>query len=170
MLTVYPIEPSRGVLRCDSAEYPCALGRSGVRDDKREGDGATPLGTFLLRRALYRPDRLARPTSGLPLRALTPDDAWCDDPHHPSYNRPVALPFPASHEVLWRADALYDVIVVIGHNDEPPRPGLGSAIFLHCATSDFTPTEGCIAVARQTLLNLLPRLSAKTALCVQAAQ
>lgn len=168
MLTVYPVARSRGVVQIGDAAHPCALGRSGVRTDKREGDGATPLGTFLLRRALYRPDRLARPVSGLPLDALTRNDGWCDDPHHPAYNRHVTLPFAASHEVLWRDDGLYDVIIVLGHNDDPPRAGLGSAIFLHCATSDFAPTEGCIALARQTLLDLLPRFSPATALHVQA--
>ena len=88
------------------------------------------------------------PASGLPVRALAPDDGWCDDPAHGDYNRPVKLPFAASHEVLWRDDHLYDVIVVVGHNDEPPRAGLGSAIFIHCATADYAPTEGCIALDR----------------------
>jgi len=168
MLTVYPVAPSRGLVQLGDAIYPCALGRSGVRADKREGDGATPLGTFLLRRALYRSDRLARPVSGLQLDALTRNDGWCDDPRHPAYNRHVTLPFAASHEMLWRDDGLYDVVIVLGYNDDPPRVGLGSAIFLHCATSDFAPTEGCIALARQTLLDLLPELSPATALHVQA--
>lgn len=170
MLSVYPTEQSRGLLRFENQEYPCAIGLNGIQQEKREGDGATPIGEFLLRRVFYRPDRLPLPTSGLPLRALTPDDGWCDDPHHRDYNRLVGLPFGASHETLWRADNLYDVIIVIGHNDDPPRAPLGSAIFLHCATADYAPTQGCIALARDTLIELLPRLTPSMALQVTEPQ
>lgn len=166
MLSVYPIERSRGVLRFDGRDYPCALGRTGVRRAKREGDGATPAGTFPLRHALYRPDRLAPPASGLPVGAIDPADGWCDAPAHSAYNRRVRLPFEASHEVLWRTDGLYDLVIVIGYNDDPPRAGRGSAIFIHCATPDFAPTQGCIALARASLIELLPRLTPDTALRV----
>lgn len=164
MLTVYPIERSRGMLRLDERDYPCALGRSGIKPAKREGDGATPVGTFPLRQAFYRADRLPHPASGLPVRALTSTDGWCDDPAHGDYNRLVALPFDGSHENLWRQDNLYDVVIVVGHNDAPPHPGLGSAIFIHCATVDFAPTEGCIALDRSTLIDLLPQLTPDMAL------
>ena len=164
MLTVYPTEGSRGILRFEGRDHECALGRTGVRAAKREGDGATPIGVFPLRQVFYRPDRLPLPESGLPLRALTPDDGWCDDPAHRDYNRLIKLPFDASHEALWRDDNLYDVIIVVGHNDDPPRPDLGSAIFIHCATADYAPTEGCVAVDRQALIELMPRLTPDTAL------
>ena len=166
MLTVYPIERSRGILRFEDREYPCALGCNGVHEAKREGDGATPTGTFFLRQVFYRPDRLPQPTSGLPVRTVTRDDGWCDDPRHSEYNRHIRRPFGASHEVLWRDDNLYDVIVVIGHNDDPPRPGFGSAIFIHCATADFSPTQGCVALACETLVELLPQLAPDIALRV----
>ena len=123
MLTVYPLERSRGILRFEDREYPCALGCNDVQNTKREGDGATPAGIFFLRQVFYRADRLPPPTSGLPVRVLGPDDGWCDDPGHRDYNRFVRLPFEASHEALWREDNLYDVIVVVGHNDDPPLPG-----------------------------------------------
>jgi L,D-peptidoglycan transpeptidase YkuD (ErfK/YbiS/YcfS/YnhG family) len=71
---------------------------------------------------------------------------------------------------MWRTDNLYDVVIVIGHNDDPPRTALGSAIFIHCATSDYAPTEGCVALARETLVELLPRLRPDTALQVLARQ
>jgi len=143
----------------------CAIGRGGVRADKREGDGATPVGAFALKQVLYRPDRLAAPpVTGLPVRALAPLDGWCDDPAHPAYNRPVMLPFSAGHERLWRDDGLYDVIVVLGHNDDPPVPGRGSAIFLHATKPGegphgFKPTLGCVAVPLPRLLALLERNS-----------
>jgi L,D-peptidoglycan transpeptidase YkuD (ErfK/YbiS/YcfS/YnhG family) len=126
-----------------------------VRLDKREGDHASPAGTFALKSALYRPDRVAKPVTALPLAALQPTDGWVDDPADPNYNRLVALPYPASHEELWRADRLYDVIVVIGYNTDPIVPGAGSAIFLHVAAPDFAPTEGCIAIDGEALIALL---------------
>ncbi|NKB49322.1 MAG: L,D-transpeptidase family protein [Alphaproteobacteria bacterium] len=169
MLSVHPTARSRGLLRFEGDEYPCALGRSGVLAKKREGDGATPVGSFKLRRVFYRADRLALPQSGLPLRALTERDGWCDDPAHGDYNRLVALPFAASHEALWRDDRLYDVIIVIGHNDDPPRALLGSAIFIHCASDDYAPTEGCVALARETLIDLAPRLTPDMALQISEA-
>ena len=133
----------------------CALGRAGARLDKREGDGATPLGCFPLRRAFYRADRIAKPQTGLPLAPLDPHLGWCDDPGDNAYNKPVLLPNAARHERLWRDDALYDLLAVIGYNDDPVEPGRGSAIFLHVARPDFAPTEGCIAMRLADLSELL---------------
>jgi len=133
----------------------CALGRSGISHDKREGDGATPVGRFVLRRVLYRPDRLAPPATRLPVAPIAGDDGWCDDPADPNYNRPVKRPYPASHEEMWREDDLYDVVVVMGHNDDPVVPGMGSAVFMHVATADYGPTAGCVALALPDLLRLL---------------
>lgn len=146
---------SDGRLRWNGHALRCALGRGGVTAHKREGDGGTPVGAWVLRRVLYRPDRVAPPVSALPVAAISPRDGWCDDPAHGDYNRPVILPHPASCEVLWREDGLYDVVVVLAHNDDPPVPGLGSAIFLHVAKPDYAPTEGCVALARSDLLDLL---------------
>ncbi len=133
----------------------CALGKGGIRADKREGDGATPTGFYPFRRVFHRPDRLPFPECALPVDALTPADGWCDDPAHPDYNRFVTLPHPARCEHLWRDDGVYDLIVVLGHNDDPPKAGLGSAIFLHLAHPDFRPTEGCVALGLSDLLALL---------------
>lgn len=153
-----------GRLTCGELGARCALGRGGVRRDKLEGDGATPAGIFPLRALLFRPDRLPGVDTALPVRAIAPDDGWCDDPAHPRYNRPVKLPFAASHEVLWRDDHLYDVIVVIGHNDAPPVPGHGSAVFLHVASDDFSPTAGCVALALADLLLVVRRCGPDTAI------
>ncbi len=137
----------------------CALGRGGVRVDKREGDGATPVGRFPLRRLYYRADRLPPPPTLLPRTAIGPGLGWCDDPGDPAYNRPITLPHSAHHERMWREDALYDLVVVIGHNDNPPVPGAGSAIFLHLARPGYAPTEGCIAFSREDMLALLAAAS-----------
>lgn len=159
-----------GKLRAGGKTLRCALGRSGVipAHDKREGDGASPAGIWPVRRALWRPDRLEKPQTALPLQPIRPDDGWCDAPADPAYNRPVRLPWPASHEVMTRQDGLYDVVVVLGHNDNPPVPGMGSAIFLHCASDDYKPTEGCIALAREELLELLRDMTTASTLEIQA--
>lgn len=136
-----------------------ALGRAGLCLEtlKQEGDGATPAGRYRLRRVLYRADRMEAPQTALPLRAIAPDDGWCDEPSDPAYNRPVRLPYPASHETLSRDDDLYDLILVLGHNDDPPQAGAGSAIFLHCKRGDYEPTEGCIALDPADVRRLLCR-------------
>lgn len=157
-----------GQLGFGNGRWRCALGRGGIVIDKREGDGGTPVGTFPLRRLLYRPDRVAAPTTRLPVRALTPADGWCDDSDDPAYNRPVTLPFAASHEKMWRDDNIYDVVVVLGHNDDPPVAGRGSAIFLHVARPDYRPTEGCVALALDDLLTVLADCAPETRLTVQA--
>ncbi len=162
---------SDGRFAFDGDELRCAFGRGGAVEAgaKREGDGATPLGTWPLRRVLWRPDRLARPATALPAAPIAPDDGWSDDPADPAYNRPVTHPHPHSAERLWREDGLYDVVVVLAHNDDPPAPGRGSAIFLHCAKPGFPPTEGCVALARDDLLAVLARAAPGDALVVSRA-
>lgn len=144
----------------------CTIGKGGScpASAKREGDGCTPLGRWPIRAALIRPDRVRLPASpAISWRWLRDDDGWSDDPADPLYNRPIFLPHPFSHERLWREDGAYDILVVLGHNDAPPVPGLGSAIFFHCQTSDAAgtpkPTEGCVAVSRGNMERLLPLLT-----------
>jgi L,D-peptidoglycan transpeptidase YkuD (ErfK/YbiS/YcfS/YnhG family) len=163
-----PAAPTRGRLRCAGRAYACVLGRGGVRGDKREGDGATPRGTFPLRRLYYRADRLAVPATGLPCAAIAPHDGWCDAPGDANYNRPVVLPYAASAEHLWREDGVYDLIVVIGYNDAPAVPGRGSAIFMHVIAPDAAPTAGCVALARDDLLDILRGLDARATITIGA--
>jgi len=141
-----------GRFEFDGRVFRCAIGRSGViaAEDKREGDGASPVGVWPIRRMLYRPD-VGAPLTQLPAAAIARDDGWCDAPEDPAYNRPVKLPYPASAEAMWRDDHIYDVVVVLGHNDDPPRPYAGSCIFLHLARDDYAPTQGCVALARADL-------------------
>jgi L,D-peptidoglycan transpeptidase YkuD (ErfK/YbiS/YcfS/YnhG family) len=140
---VYP----DGRLVMQGRTWRCALGRGGVRADKQEGDMATPVGLLPLRRVLYRADRGAIPGCAVPREPIGPDDGWCEDPAHPDYNRPVRLPHPSCRDRLWREDSLYDLIGVLGWNDDPVTPGRGSAIFLHGARPDYGPTAGCVALA-----------------------
>jgi L,D-peptidoglycan transpeptidase YkuD (ErfK/YbiS/YcfS/YnhG family) len=145
-----------------------AVGRSGVTMHKKEGDGATPAGTFPLVRGFYRPDRIAAPRPGLPLQALTPRAAWVDEPADPNYNRLVSLPYPAHTEPMWLDDGVYDLLVVIGYNMMPVIPGAGSAIFLHIARPDFSPTAGCIAVDKDVLVGLMPFLGPGSTIAIRA--
>jgi L,D-peptidoglycan transpeptidase YkuD (ErfK/YbiS/YcfS/YnhG family) len=146
-----------GVLDLGSRRVRCALGKAGVRRaaDKREGDGSSPAGVWPIRRVLYRPDKGGPPKTALPAAPIARDDAWSDDPTDAAYNRPVKLPHPGSFEKLWRDDGLYDLVVVLGHNDDPPVAGMGSCIFLHLARPGYLPTEGCVVVTREDLEELL---------------
>jgi L,D-peptidoglycan transpeptidase YkuD (ErfK/YbiS/YcfS/YnhG family) len=145
----------RGQVQVGNRLWPCALGRSGQIILKREGDGATPRGIFPLRTVYFRADRMLQPPTAAPLTRLRKTDGWCDAPGDRKYNRIVKHPYPASAERLWRDDHVYDIIAVIGHNDRPRLRGRGSAIFIHAARQDYTPTEGCIALSLPHLKQLL---------------
>jgi len=147
----------RGRLVGPSFDEPCALGKKGLvaAADGREGDEKTPMGSFAFRQVFYRPDREEAPFTKLPVRPLNPSLGWCDAPNSPHYNKLVQLPMGESHEKLWREDALYDLILVLGHNDAPVVPGLGSCIFVHVARKDFSPTMGCVALDVRALRYLL---------------
>ena len=141
-------------------EYICAVGQNGLKQDKVEGDNATPIGKFPLREIFFREDRIERHLlkTSLPIRSLTPYDGWCDDPNNPNYNRLVDLrnfDLAISHEKLYRDDHLYDIIVEVGYNDEPPVPGKGSAIFIHVARENYRGTAGCVAFAKPDLLEII---------------
>ncbi len=160
-MIVVSAEPgaARGRLACGSLAIHCSLGVNGITWRKTEGDGCTPAGTWPLRRVFYRPDKSLTPQTALPLVPIDRSMGWSDDPADPiSYNRLVTLPYPYSHEVLWRADDLYDVMVELGYNDAPPVPGLGSAIFLHVESPDQAPTAGCVAVPLPVLALLLAEI------------
>jgi L,D-peptidoglycan transpeptidase YkuD (ErfK/YbiS/YcfS/YnhG family) len=135
-----------------------ALGRSGIRAIKREGDGATPLGRLPIRRLLYRPDRVARPCAPFEVRAIRSNDGWCEDPADPNYNRLVKLSAGSTADRLTREDHLYDVVLVLGYNDRPRVKGRGSAIFVHLAREGLTPTAGCIALSCRDMRALLAEL------------
>ena len=146
---------TQGWVRYGKLWLPCALGRSGRRAIKREGDGATPIGAFTIRHVYYRPDRLQRPLTRLPISPLKPNDGWCDAVGDRNYNRKVEHPYPASAEHMWRDDHLYDVVVVLDHNECPRVQGGGSAVFMHVVRQGYRPTAGCIAFQRSHLLRLL---------------
>lgn len=150
-------------LEFNGKTYPIATGKNGFSRDKREGDNCTPLGVFPLRECWWRADKLGQiPKTGLPLRQTQPDDGWCDAPQNARYNKPVKLPFAASHEKMWRDDDVYDVVVPLGYNDDPVLDGKGSAIFIHVARPGYAGTEGCVALALPDLLEILAQVDSDT--------
>ncbi len=149
--------------------WRCAVGRGGIHLEKREGDGVSPVGCWPIRQVYYRADRMEKPVTALPCTPIDRLDGWCDEPSDPNYNRKVRLPYAASHEEMWREDALYDIVVVLGHNDDPVVPGAGSAIFLHLARETYSPTAGCAALSREDLLEFLARAEPSVRLCFSDA-
>jgi L,D-peptidoglycan transpeptidase YkuD (ErfK/YbiS/YcfS/YnhG family) len=156
----------RGWLIAGALAIPVAVGRSGIRANKREGDGGTPRGVFRPRRLWWRDDRHVRPRTFLATRAIGPTDAWCEDPQSRHYNRPVRLEPGRGGDRLKRDDHLYDFIIEIDHNTSPRIAGRGSAVFLHLARENFGPTAGCVAMTRSAMLRLLRRLGPRTRIVI----
>jgi len=153
---------TRGRLRAGPFRFPVALGRGGIKANKREGDGATPRGSFRLVRLWWRADRGPRPRTALPARRISPADAWCEDPDDRRYNRHVLLAPGAGGDRLWRDDRVYDLVIELDHNTRPRIAGRGSAVFVHVARPGFAPTIGCVALAAKALKTLLARLGRHT--------
>jgi L,D-peptidoglycan transpeptidase YkuD (ErfK/YbiS/YcfS/YnhG family) len=159
-------DPRRGWLTAGGRTIPVALGRGGIRANKREGDGGTPKGTFRPRQLWWRADRHSRPRTLLPIRAIGPEDAWCEDPQSRHYNQPVRLDRKLGGDRLKRADHLYDFVIEIDHNSAPRVAGRGSAVFLHLARENFGPTAGCVSMTKSAMLQLLQRLGPQTRIVI----
>jgi L,D-peptidoglycan transpeptidase YkuD (ErfK/YbiS/YcfS/YnhG family) len=163
-----PGRPSQGLIRAGSWCVPVALGRAGVKANKREGDGGTPRGRFRPVRLWWRADRSPRPLTQLPVRRIGRADAWCEDPGDRRYNRPFRRSANEPGDRLWRQDALYDIIVEIDHNTRPRVAGRGSAVFVHVARPSYAPTAGCIALKPRDLRALVKRLGPKTRIMIHS--
>jgi L,D-peptidoglycan transpeptidase YkuD (ErfK/YbiS/YcfS/YnhG family) len=161
-----PGNPRRGWLIAGGQAIPVALGRGGIKANKREGDGGTPKGTFRPRQMWWRVDRHIRPRTFLPARAIGPEDAWCEDPDSRRYNQPIRLDRNSGGDRLMRDDHLYDFIVEIDHNTRPRIANRGSAVFLHLARGNFAPTAGCVSMTKSAMLRLLARLGPETKIVI----
>jgi L,D-peptidoglycan transpeptidase YkuD (ErfK/YbiS/YcfS/YnhG family) len=155
-------------LYCEGKTLRCAIGKGGFSSDKREGDCCTPLGVFLLRECWYRADHITSLQTQLSLKTISQYNGWCDDPKSTQYNRPITIPYAFSHEKLWRDDRLYDVVIPMGYNDDPPVAGRGSAIFMHIAKPQYEGTEGCVALALADLLTILPHMTPESQIEIRA--
>lgn len=156
-----------GTLIWNEKTYRCAIGKNGCTEDKKEGDGKTPIGCFPVGELFYRADKIEKPNTVLPLHATRTIDGWCDDPDNSRYNTFVKLPYEASAEKLWREDDIYDIVLTLGYNDNPIVPGKGSAIFLHIARENYSGTEGCIALSLPDMLEILSTIQNNTLVCIQ---
>jgi L,D-peptidoglycan transpeptidase YkuD (ErfK/YbiS/YcfS/YnhG family) len=161
-----PGDRTKGVLIAGPWRLPVALGRSGIKANKREGDGATPRGRFRLARLWWRSDRLPRPHTLLPVWRIGPNDGWCEDPADRHYNRPIRLADGQAGDRLRREDHLYDLIIEIDHNTRPRIAGRGSAVFIHVARAGLAPTAGCVALRASSLRRLLERLGPRTTIMI----
>ena len=159
-------DPRRGWLAADGWVVPVALGRGGILANKREGDGGTPRGVYHPLRLWWRADRFRRPTTFLPTRPIRPEDGWCEDPADRHYNLPIRLGRDHAGDRLTREDHLYDFIVEIDHNARPRIAGRGSAVFLHLARPNFSPTAGCVSMTKASMLRLLRRMGPQTKIVI----
>lgn len=165
MRTASDMVVSPSGLQFRGRHFPCTVGHGGIVQDKREGDGGTPVGAHRIVGCLYRPDRLAAPCDwAVPVR---PGDLWCDDSGHEDYNLMVRAPFSASHEALRRADPLYDIVLLTDWNWPRAERGRGSAIFIHRWRRPGVPTEGCIGLRPSDLRWIVRHIGYETRLIVR---
>ncbi len=158
---------TRGWLTAGPLAWPVALGRGGILANKREGDGGTPRGTFRALRLWWRADRSPRPATGLPVRPIGANDAWCEDPADRRYNRPIRMAAGQPGDRLRREDHLYDFIIEIDHNARPRVAGRGSAVFVHVAKPGLAPTAGCVAMPKARLRQLLKKIGRGTRIVIR---
>ena len=150
------------LLSIDGVSFFCVFGKDGVTENKVEGDWKTPIGKFPIRKIYYRKDRINKIESEIECISLSPSDAWCDDVNKKEYNTFIKIPFDGSYENLWREDELYDVIIVLGYNDNPIVQGKGSAIFIHISKENMEFTKGCLVINKEDMITLIKKITSKT--------
>ena len=151
-----------GYLNYKNFKYRCALGKNGIEKKVKEGDFVTPKGIYKLIKIYYRPDRIKKINTPLKKIKIKKNMGWCDDVSSKYYNKQIKINKKISHEKLYRKDNVYDIIVVLNYNLNPIIKGKGSAIFLHIAKKNFNKTQGCIALKKNELLNLVSKIKKNT--------
>jgi L,D-peptidoglycan transpeptidase YkuD (ErfK/YbiS/YcfS/YnhG family) len=151
-----------GYLKYKDLKFKCALGKAGIGIKKIEGDNITPKGTFKIVKIYYRKDRIKKIYSKFKLIKITKKMGWCDDPKSNKYNQLIALPAKYSHEILFRRDNIYDLILVLNYNMKPTIKNKGSAIFIHVAKKNYKKTAGCIALKKADLIYLAKEIKKNT--------
>tara|TARA_B100001093_G_scaffold497038_1_gene543486 strand:+ start:1064 stop:1558 length:495 start_codon:yes stop_codon:yes gene_type:complete len=160
------VRVKKNYLTFDGHKFKCSIGRSGFSKNKKEGDGFTPVGSFFIENIYYRDDKIAKLDTNINKIKINKSDGWCDDPSQKEYNQLIQFPYNFSAEKLYRDDTLYDLVCVLNYNTNPITPGLGSAIFMHIAQDDYRPTEGCIGLKQEDLLNILNFIDNKTKIII----
>jgi|TARA_B110000971_G_C19924478_1_gene460851 L,D-peptidoglycan transpeptidase YkuD (ErfK/YbiS/YcfS/YnhG family) len=150
----------------DKYKLRCAIGKRGITHNKKEGDQKTPKGTYVFNTIYYRKDKTANLKSFLKKKIIKKNMGWCDDPNSVFYNKLIKFPFNKTAEKMWLNNRIYDVVVIINYNLKPTIRNKGSAIFLHVAKRNYTPTKGCIAVSKKDILFLVSKINKKTKLII----
>ena len=144
----------------------CAIGKSGIIGSKKEGDLATPKGTFELGTLYYRKDNNKPLKCKIKKRIIKKNMGWCDDSKCKKYNQEISFPFKYRAEKLYRKDNIYDLFINIKYNSYPTIKNKGSAIFLHITNEKYKPTKGCIATSKNNFLRILPLINKKTKILI----
>ena len=144
----------------------CSIGKSGIKSNKKEGDLATPKGTFDLGSLYYRKDRIKKINFNFKKKIIKKNMGWCDDIKSKKYNSLIFFPFKFSAEKLFRNDRIYDLFLTIKYNSNPIIKGKGSAIFLHLENKNFKPTKGCVAILKKDFLKILPHIKKRTKISI----
>tara|TARA_B110001452_G_scaffold56097_1_gene43481 strand:+ start:2213 stop:2704 length:492 start_codon:yes stop_codon:yes gene_type:complete len=145
----------------DDFIFKCAIGKNGIKLRKKEGDKATPSGTFSIGKLYYRADRVKKPVTKISTRIIKKNMGWCDDPKNKYYNKEIIVDKKIGHEKLFREDNSYDYLIVINYNTIKPKAFKGSAIFLHL-TKNYKKTMGCLALKKKDFLILIKIINKKT--------
>ena len=140
----------------------CAIGKRGITSKKVEGDKCTPKGRYKFKYVLFRKGRIKKIFSKLKIIPIKKNFGWCDDINSKFYNKFIKFPFKGSAEKLYIKENIYDIIVVISYNLNPIKKKKGSAIFLHVAKKNYSPTLGCIALSKKDLIYLLSIINKNT--------
>ena len=151
-----------GYLKYKNIKFKCALGKSGIRKKRTEGDNITPKGTFKIIKIYYRKDRIKKINSVFKIIEIKKNMGWCDDPESKKYNQLIKLPSKYRHEKLFRNDRIYDLMIVLNYNMSPVIKNKGSAIFIHIAKNNYNKTKGCIALKKKDLIEIVSKIKRNT--------
>ena len=144
----------------------CSIGKRGIKKKRTEGDKSTPKGIFKIKYLLYRKDRLSDIKTKLKKYSIKKNMGWCDDVNSKKYNKLIILPSNLKHEKLYIKDHIYDLVIVINYNMNPIVKNKGSAIFLHIAKKNYSPTKGCVAISKKDMRILLKNLGKKNKIII----
>ena len=144
----------------------CSIGKSGIAVSKKEGDSATPKGTFGLGPLYYRKDRIKLPKCKIKKKIINKNTGWCDDSRSKKYNKEISFPFKYKAEKIYIKSKIYDLLINIKYNYKPVVKGKGSAIFLHITNKKYESTKGCIAITKKDFLKILPHIDKKTKISI----
>ena len=153
---------NKNYLTFNNFKVKCAIGKKGIGYKIKEGDLKTPVGQYKIKYLLYRKDRIKKLKTKLRKIIITKKMGWCNDPKSKNYNQLIRLPFNYTYEKLFRKENTYDLILVLNFNMNPVIKNKGSAIFIHVAKKKFNKTEGCVAITKQNLLNIIKNLKINT--------